>query len=214
MNTLHRLPASLRRTGAAFGCALLCALSLPASAALDEIGLAPPSVHRLRFVVDPALLGDIDATEAGRRLASYVADINTVFTRETVRRFAFAPDTDLLVMAPAAAPACGFNDLVDNEITLCVSKSRSGYSHGGLAMSWTYPQKGVVWNLNWLSIHDPLRLSRAITSAAPESTEKDYLGRQFKTLVHELEHTFGAGSGSTTTRAGCSTPRAWRRRPT
>lgn len=62
-------------------------------------------------------------------------------------------------------------------------------------MGWTSPHKAVVWNLNWLAIHDPLQLSRAITAAAPESTEKDYLGRQLKTLLHELEHAFGAGSG-------------------
>ena len=180
---------------AAIACAVLCALSSPVSGALDDIGHAPPSVHRLRFIVDPALLRDMDGAQAARRLATYVADINAVFSRETVRRFAFDPDTDLRVMAPAAAPECGLGNLVDGEISLCVSKSLRGYSHGGLSMSWTYPQKGVVWNLNWLAIHDPQRLSRAITSDAPESTEKDYLGRQLKTLLHELEHAFGAGSG-------------------
>jgi len=78
---------------------------------------------------------------------------------------------------------------------VCVSKSTRGYSHGGLSTSWTFPQKGVAWNLNWIAIHDPLRLSRAPTPGAPESTEKDYLARQLKTLLHELEHVFGAGSG-------------------
>ncbi len=167
----------------------------PAFAAMDEVGRATPSTHRLKFFVDPELAADIGPAEAGRRLAQYVADVNTVFTRETVRSFVFDPATDLQLVAPAAAPACSYNGLVNGEVVVCVSKSTRGYSHGGLSTSWTFPQKGVAWNLNWIAIHDPLRLSRAITPAAPESTEKDYLGRQLKTLLHELEHVFGAGAG-------------------
>ncbi|WP_261803493.1 Ig-like domain-containing protein [Variovorax sp. PAMC26660] len=166
-----------------------------ARAELNSVGNAPRSVHRLKFFVDPALADEIGAAEAGRRLAQYVADVNTVFTRETVRSFVFNPASDLQLIAPASAPPCSHSGLVDGEIAVCVSKSTKGYSHGGLAASWTFPQKGVTWNLNWIAIHDPLRLSRAITAAAPESTEKDYLGRQLKTLLHELEHVFGAGAG-------------------
>jgi len=170
-------------------------LTAVSSPVFDAIGQAPPSVHRLKFYADPLLVADIGAVEAGRRLVQYVADINNVFTRETVRSFVFDPATDLQLVAPSKAPACSFNDLVDGEIVLCLSPSQRGYSHGGLAMSWTYPVKGVIWNLNWRAIHDPQRLSRAVTAAAPESTEKDYLGRQLKTLLHELEHVHGAGSG-------------------
>ncbi|NVM91181.1 hypothetical protein FHT32_004845 [Variovorax sp. SG517] len=162
---------------------------------MDEIGRAPPSTHRLKFIVDPELAADIGPAEAGRRLAQYVADVNTVFTRETVRSFAFDPAADLQLVAPANAPQCAYSGLVNGEVVVCVSKSTRGYSHGGLSMSWTFPQKGVAWNLNWIAIHDPLRLSRAPTPGAPESTEKDYLGRQLKTLMHELEHVFGAGAG-------------------
>ena len=66
-----------------------------AFAALDEIGRAPPSTHRLKFIVDPELAADIGPAEAARRLAQYVADVNTVFTRETVRSFSFDPAADL-----------------------------------------------------------------------------------------------------------------------
>ncbi|RIX77723.1 hypothetical protein D3H34_18320 [Acidovorax cavernicola] len=170
-------------------------LAAAASPTLDAIGQAPRSVHRLKFHVDPVLAADIGAAEAGRRLVQYVADVNSVFTRETVRSFVFDPATDLQLVAPSKAPACSLNDLVDGEIVVCLSASQRGYSHGGLAMSWTYPVKGVIWNLNWRAIHDPQRLSREVTAAAPESTEKDYLGRQLKTLLHELEHVHGAGSG-------------------
>jgi hypothetical protein len=166
-----------------------------ARAELNSVGNAPHSVHRLKFFVDPALADELGTAEAGRRLAQYVADVNTVFTRETVRSFVFNPASDLQLIAPASAPACSHSGLVDGEIAVCVNKSTKGYSHGGLAASWTFPQKGVTWNLNWIAIHDPLRLSRSITAAAPESTEKDYLGRQLKTLLHELEHVFGAGAG-------------------
>jgi hypothetical protein len=96
---------------------------------------------------------------------------------------------------PAAAPQCAYNGLVNGEVVVCINKSTRGYSHGGLSTSWTFPQKGVAWNLNWVAIHDPLRLSRAPSAGVPESTEKDYLGRQLKTLLHELEHVFGAGAG-------------------
>lgn len=189
--------ARMRRSAAGLASAmgLLLLLPMAASAALDEVGQAPPSVHRLKFYVDPSHAAGIGAAEAGRRLALYVADVNSVFRRETVRSFVFDPASDLQLVAPAAAPRCSFNGLVDGEIAVCVSVSQRGYSHGGLAMSWTYPQKGVVWNLHWIGIHDPARLSRVPTAAAPETTEKDYLGRQLKTLLHELEHVFGAGSG-------------------
>ncbi|MGJ7501759.1 Ig-like domain-containing protein [Variovorax sp. ZT5P49] len=167
----------------------------PAFAAMDEVGRAAPSTHRLKFIVDPELATDIGPAEAARRLAQYVADVNTVFTRETVRNFTFDPAADLQLAAPASAPQCSYNGLVNGEVVVCVSKSTRGYSHGGLSTSWTFPQKGVTWNLNWIAIHDPLRLSRAPSPGAPESTEKDYLGRQLKTLLHELEHVFGAGAG-------------------
>ncbi|CAA2103674.1 Ig-like domain-containing protein [Variovorax paradoxus] len=166
-----------------------------AHAAMDDIGRAAPSVHRLKLIVDPALAADIGAAETGRRLAQYVADVNTVFTRETVRSFVFDPATDLQLVPPAAAPQCVHNGLVNGEVVVCIDKSTRGYSHSGLSTSWTFPQKGVAWNLNWVAIHDPLRLSRAPSPGVPESTEKDYLGRQLKTLLHELEHVFGAGAG-------------------
>ncbi|MGJ7553120.1 Ig-like domain-containing protein [Variovorax sp. RB3P1] len=167
----------------------------PAHAARDDIGRAAPSVHRLKLIVDPELAADIGPAEAGRRLAQYVADVNTVFTRETVRSFVFDPTADLQLVPPATAPQCAYNGLVNGEVVVCINKSTRGYSHGGLSTSWTFPQKGVAWNLNWVAIHDPLRLSRAPSAGVPESTEKDYLGRQLKTLLHELEHVFGAGAG-------------------
>jgi hypothetical protein len=180
------------------GTAIFCGALLVSHAAwggLNDVGNAPHSVHRLKFYVDPPLADELGAAEAGRRLAQYVADVNTVFTRETVRSFVFDPANDLQLVPPAEAPPCSHSGLVNGEIAVCISKSTKGYSHGGLAASWTFPQKGVTWNLNWIAIHDPLGLSRAITKAAPESTEKDYLGRQLKTLLHELEHVFGAGAG-------------------
>lgn len=198
MPFIDSLLALARRLGAALPVvwALLLPLSAaPTWAALNEVGRATPSVHRLRFFIDPQLAADIGAPEAGRRLAQYVADLNTVFQRETVRSFTFDPAKDLQLVAPGAAPPCGFNGVAGGEIVLCVGPSKRGYSHGGLTTSTTFPPTGVTWNLNWTAIHDPLRLSRAITPAAPESTEKDYLGRQLKTLLHELEHVFGAGSG-------------------
>jgi hypothetical protein len=197
MPFVYSLTALLRRLGAAmpFAFATLLLFHTSTWATMDEVGHATPSVHRLKFFIDPQLTIDIGTPEAGRRLAQYVADINTVFMRETVRSFVFDPARDLQVATPASAPQCGFNGVADHEIVLCISKSQRGYSHGGLTMSTTFPPKGVTWNLNWIAIHDPLRLSRAITKAAPESTEKDYLGRQFKTVLHELEHAFGAGSG-------------------
>ena len=195
MRTSFSLIAGARRLGVVLGCCAVFFGPAAAWAGLNEVGKATPSAHRLKLFVDPVLADGIGAAEAGRRLAQYVADVNTVFTRETVRSFVFDPVNDLQLIAPAEAPACSHNGLVNGEIAVCISKSARGYSHGGLAASWTFPQKGVAWNLNWIAIHDPLRLSRDITKAAPESTEKDYLGRQLKTLLHELEHVFGAGAG-------------------
>jgi hypothetical protein len=182
------------------GCALLTPLL--ANAALNDVGQAPPSVHRLKLFVDPQVVEGIGATEVGRRLSQYVADVNTVFRRETVRSFVFDPASDMQLVNPAAAPRCSDDDPVDGEIVVCISRSELGYSHGGLSKGWPHPQKGVAWNLNWVAIHDPLRLSRTV-SAVPallagitESTESDYLGRQLQAMVRELECVFGACAGA------------------
>jgi hypothetical protein len=174
-----------------------CALMLPvfAGAALNDVGQAAPSVHRLKLFVDPAVVGDIGAAEAGRRLAQYVADVNTVFRRETVRSFVFDPASDLQLVNPSTAPRCGADEPAEGEVVVCISRSGDGYSHGGLAMGWPHPQKGVAWNLDWSAIHDPLRLSRTVAAGATESTEKDYLGRQLHAMVRALECVFGAGAG-------------------
>jgi hypothetical protein len=74
-----------------------CALLSPAvaGASLNDVDQAAPSVHRIKLFVDPAAVGDMGTAEGGRRLAQYTADVNTVFRRETVRRFVFDPATDL-----------------------------------------------------------------------------------------------------------------------
>ena len=196
MRAFSSLQAGARRLCAALlGAVALLVASPSGAVVLDEIGRGTASVHRLKFFVDPQLAAEIGGAEAGRRLAQYVADVNTVFTRESVRGFGFDPAADLQWIAPAQAPQCSLNGLVNGEIAVCINKSTRGYSHGGLTMSWTFPARGATWNLNWTAIHDPLRLTRAIAPGAVESTEKDYLGRQLKTLLHELEHVFGAGSG-------------------
>jgi hypothetical protein len=125
-----------------------------------------------------------------------VADINTVFTRETVRSFVFDPAKDLRIATPASAPQCGFNGVADArdravrvEVAARLQPRRPDHQHHLPAQGRDLePQLGQPF-----TIRCACRAPSA--PAAPESTEKDYLGRQLKTLLHELEHVFGAGAG-------------------
>lgn len=169
----------------------------PAQAALDDVGNAPPSTLRVKFVVDPQLSAGTNGNEIGRRLSQYVADLNTVFVRESVRSFAFDPATDLMFVDPATQTGCvpGPTHNVAGEVRICITKSPLNYSHGGNAGSRTNPVSGSIFNLKWLTVHDPLRLSKTTAPPATVSSEEDYVQRQFRTLVHELEHIYGAGMG-------------------
>lgn len=182
---------------AALGCAAMAGASLPARAALDDVGNAPPSVHRLKFRVDPRLSAGPGGAETGRRLGQYVADLNTVFVRESVRSFAFDPAVDLLFADPLSDSRC--RDApphnVAGEIEICIAQSPQNASSGGYAYGVLHPLSGSVRGLSWSKLHDPLRLSR--TRVPPEviPSEEDYLHRQFRSLVRQLERVFGAGTG-------------------
>ncbi|MGO1071304.1 Ig-like domain-containing protein [Lysobacter sp. CA199] len=188
-----------------YGPLLRCAVALagtaftvtPAWAALDDVGHAPPSTHRLKFLVDSQLSAGTTSAEIGRRLNQYVADLNTVFVRESVRSFVFDPITDLAFVDPAGDARCkaGPVNTVAGTIEVCIAKSAQNYSYGGYAGSVTNPQAGSVRGMNWLNIYDPLRLSKTVVAPSIVASEEDYLVRQLRTLVHELEHVFGAGMG-------------------
>lgn len=202
---------------------LRCALALasvaltttPARAALDDVGHAPPSTHRLKFRVDPQLSAGTTSAEIGRRLSQYVADINTVFVRESVRSFVFDPVADLAFIDPAADARCkaGPINTVAGTIEVCIAKSAQNYSYGGYAGQVTNPQAGSLKGLNWQNIYDPLQLSKAVVAPSIVTSEEDYVLRQLRTLIHELEHVFGAGMGeyynvaSGTDRSGVSPTR-------
>ena len=92
MRAFSSLQAGVRRLCAALlGAVALLVASPSGAVVLDEIGRGTASVHRLKFFVDPQLAAEIGGAEAGRRLAQYVADVNTVFTRESVRGFGLRP---------------------------------------------------------------------------------------------------------------------------
>lgn len=54
---------------------------------------------------------------------------------------------------------------------------------------------GHVFGMRFVTLHDPLALSRTVQPPMIVSTEEDYLVRQLRHWVHELEHVFGAGLG-------------------
>lgn len=162
--------------GIALSCALLFGLCAEAQI----------TTQRIRFYVQAELLQGTTQAEAGANLQKYVADLNTVFSKQTVRRFTFNPATDLIV-GPMPNPSN--SDIID--VQLLKSTYAPGgvlYSNGGNATVYDWYLGGQVYNLALDKIYDPLNL--------PTDFEKDmYLNRQLRTLIHEFEHIFAAGMG-------------------
>src|SRR6185503_3418039 len=75
----YRYPAKILSTGE------IVPNPLPPLADLSG-GPANTVHHRLRFFIHPQLAGQITPATLRSRLAGYVADLNTIFSKNTIRR--------------------------------------------------------------------------------------------------------------------------------
>lgn len=160
--------------------------------AASDIGKAPPSLFRLVFIIDPDVTKGLEASEIGRRLAQYTADVNSMWWGP--RSFVFNPISDLTIANPTLDPRCIQNwGVTPGNINVCITKSTTGESGEGYAGAFgTFPQSGSI-SMSWTTIYDPLKVSKSfIAPGTNRHSEIDYLRGHAITLAHELGHIFGA----------------------
>ncbi len=158
-------------------------------------------VHRLRFFIHQDLAGTLDAAALRSRLGQYAAHVQAVFHRETLRRLVFDPLSDITVctgspftQGPGPYPETGFEVWVYARLT---DRPERG-SYGG-CMAVDASGAGGADDLRWDRIYDPSALR-------PGSPQLAQYWLQIDHVLHELEHTFGAGVGEYYSAGGLQDP--------
>jgi len=145
--------------------------------------------YTLKFFIDPALATGLTDPQVRSRLRQYADDINFIFAKQTRRRFVFDPDngTSFTTQSPffnsALVPENQFEAWLFASLT-----DQPGYGSYHGYMHYTPAYGPGADALYWDAIHDPSTLQ-------DESAELGEYWRQIRTIVHELEHYFGAGIG-------------------
>lgn len=159
---------------------------LAAAAAVEE--------HPFRFFLHPDLVGGLDGDELKRRLPMYVADLNLIFSKQTIRRFVFDPETGISITTetPYTGSFGGTFPETGYEIWAHVALMEPPHTgtHGGL-MSFDVSGAGVAGELHWDKVYDRTE----VMSLPAGSRGVDQYWRQIHNMTHEIEHIFGAGWG-------------------
>ena len=147
--------------------------------------------HRLRFFINQDLTAGLTPADLQARLSQYAAHFQTIWHRETARRFTFDPATDITICTAdpfssnyyGTPPNVGFEMWIYARLTDNVTYGTYGGT-AGLDVSGA----GGATNLKWDRIYDPATLQ-------PNTPEMMQYWRQLDHFTHECEHTFGAGYG-------------------
>ncbi len=147
--------------------------------------------HRLRFFLHWDLVNGMPTAELQARLSQYAAHLQTIWERESSRRFVFNPATDISIVwaqpftwpPTPTLPEYGFEVWAYAD---AAGTNPSG-SNGGYAQHDSSGAAGVG-DMHWTQIYDPSTL-------APGSTELHEYWKQIETLTRVLEQVFGAGIG-------------------
>ncbi len=148
--------------------------------------------HKLRFYLHPDLKGELTTDEVKNRLVKYVEDLNFIFAKQTIRRFTFNPDSNLVftLVQPHSAyfpgggcdmPRSGYEIWIHAVLT-----DNPLYGTYGGSASFDSSGAGVASRLKWDAIHDRDSLTGG-------SDELKQYWRQLNHITHEVEHIFGAG---------------------
>ena len=170
---------------------LLAALSAALAACATSVAWAQASTtittQAVRVAITPGAFADIGEAEMRRRVGLLIADVNTIFAQQSRRRFTIDTAADITVIASQlAAPPCAI-DTTDTSVQI-VMLDTPGF--GGTYSTGPHRTSlGGCIGMNAVThLHDPFNL-------ATDAERQDYLGIQLRGLVHEFEHTFGAGLG-------------------
>jgi hypothetical protein len=153
---------------------------------------------RIRFYLHRDFFSGTTASELGQRLNYYVADINSVYSKNTDIRFSFDPNNDVVLWDrpffpfgdPGYAPC---DHTSEREYGVIVSKNAPGSgSSGGTMGCYMIDGKNVIvaqW-LGWSQI-----FSRPQLAFMTENYRAEYGFWQITAIIHEFGHTFGLGIG-------------------
>jgi hypothetical protein len=157
--------------------------------ALAQESLSPIH-HRFRIFLHPALAQGIERPRLERLLGYYVEDLNTIFAKNTRRRFDFDPATDLVVTD--SPPSIGYypGDVPEENYDVWAIVNPDSSSHDGY-MSYALDGAGVAAGLYWDAVHDRTLLS----NAPPSDRNLVNYWQQIHNVAHEFGHVFGAAIG-------------------
>jgi hypothetical protein len=147
--------------------------------------------HRLRFFLHPDLVAGLSTEDLQARLSQYAAHLQTIWHRESLRRLTFDPATDISIVSDTPFSGNAFPPLPEYGFELWAyadSSNGSIYGSNGGVGGLDVTGAGGADGMHWTQVYDPATL-------APGSTELYEYWKQIDTIIHEFEHTFGAGLG-------------------
>jgi S-layer homology domain len=163
-----------------------CFAAIPApvfaAASMDDAAIKE---HPFKFYLDPALVPDMNFAKTV--LVEYVNDMNVILAKNTDRRLAFDPETDIILTdtPPHSNEAASPLPLEGFEIWAYAVHTDYMVSYGGYG-GIDHSGAGVLAGLKWTRLYDPSQLT-------PDQVV-DYW-TQINNMLHELAHVFGAGYG-------------------
>jgi len=148
--------------------------------------------HKLRFYLHPDLTAGLTTQVLQDRISKYAEDLNTIFSKQTNRRFDFDASQDIIITSqqphsgsylgsPCDMPGTGYEMWIYAVLT-----DNPAYGTYGGGASFDSTGAGVADLLKWDAIHDR-------DSLAAGSAELEQYWRQIDHITHEFEHVFGAG---------------------
>ena len=144
--------------------------------------------HIFKFFLHPDLVQNLSNEELSYRLTLYVEDLNTIFSKQTIRRFLFDPEKDIIITEEKPhLDSAGVLPEHDYEIWAHVQLTAYPlYGTCGGYMGIDESGAGVAAGLYWDAVYDRSTLE-------DDSDELQQYWRQISNMVHEIEHVFGAG---------------------
>jgi hypothetical protein len=153
---------------------------------LDHLGSVQQ--HRIHFIVTPIVSNALSTLEIESRLVKYVADLNTLFAHQTIRRIIFDPTLDITYASDWPNEPIELHSplLFDRDYDINVVLGFGINGHTSISMDQSKATH-IVWRGTGLLDRDnPI-------SSIPYISGLDYYWSQVVTLAHEILHGTGAG---------------------
>jgi hypothetical protein len=150
---------------------------------------------RVKFFVHPDFTQSMTLEELGQRLAGYVADMNTIYAKNTVRRFAFDPDSDVIVWTQQYPKGPCSTVSLPYEYWVMIDPSTTGISNSGsVGCNFYKPNALVSTGYKWRRIYSREEIATNALGGGNKRDADDYYF-QLVAVLHEIGHQHGLGSG-------------------